>query len=91
MGDLPGFSPTLGWTRHWVKTQESSADVTNMLVTHPPQRHNGNHLPVSWPSSVIFLSRSQDPKGSLLDRVANLCDVAGVVRVIGLIRVVLCV
>ena len=46
---------------------------------------------MSWPSSVIFLSRSQDPKGSLLDRVANLCDVAGVVRVIGLIRVVLCV
>ena len=45
---------------------------------------------MSWPCK-IFPSRSQDPEGSLLNRVANLSDVAGVVRVIGLIRVVLCV
>ncbi len=39
------------------------------------------------PSLVIFLSHS-DPEGFQLDRVANLSDVAGVVRVVGLIRVV---
>ena len=38
------------------------------------------------PSLVIFLSHSKDPEGFLLDRVANLSDVAGVVRVIGLSR-----
>ena len=43
------------------------------------------------PSLVIFLSHSKDPEGFLLDRVANLSDVGGVVRVVGLIRVVVCV
>jgi len=41
------------------------------------------------PSLVIFLSHSKDPEGFLLDRVANLSDVAGVVRAVGLIRVVM--
>ena len=36
-------------------------------------------------------SHSHNPEGSLLDRVAKLSDVAGVVWVVGLIRVVLCV
>ena len=56
--------------------------MTNILVTHP--------LDI-MPSLVIFLSHSKDPEGFLLDRVANLSDVAGVVRVVGLIRVVVCV
>ena len=43
------------------------------------------------PSLVIFLSHSKDPEGFLLDRVANLSDVAGMVRAVGLIRVVVCV
>ena len=43
------------------------------------------------PSLVIFLSHSKDLEGFLLDRVANLSDVAAVVRVVGLIRVVVCV
>ena len=42
------------------------------------------------PSLVIFLSHSKDPEGFLLDRVANLSDIY-LVRVVGLIRVVVCV
>ena len=52
-----------------------------------------------WATMAIFIkflirfsfSHSHDPEGSLLDRLAKLSDVAGVVWVIGLIRVVLCV
>ena len=71
MGDLPGFSPTLGWSRHWVPSQKSSVDVTKMLVAHPPVvqpcnlpiGHNGNIYQISYP---FWLFHLQDPEGSLL-------------------------
>ena len=47
MGDLPGFSPTLGWSRHWVPSQKSSVDVTKMLVAHPPS--GATMQPSNWP------------------------------------------